>query len=117
MAITTIVEPTQRDITVRRGDSFYRLVAVVDDDGAAVNLAGYTGRAQIRRKSGESIEASFSVAVNAVAGTVAVSLLASVTRDLVAGRYKWDLELDGGDSNTWTIVAGDVTVADDITEI
>lgn len=117
MPITTIIAPKEHAITVIRERSFYRLIAVIDRQGAAVNLAGYTGKAQIREQPGDALLAEFSVAINAVAGTVAVSLDTADTGALVKGRAKWDLALDNGASDTWTIVEGDVTILDPITEI
>jgi hypothetical protein len=114
MPLSDLTEPAKLDLVLYAGDSFARTFTLKESDGSAIDLTGLTGRAQVRDRAGGRLLAEFTVNVTPLTGTIEVSLTATQTRALLAGGV-WDLELDGGDTNTHTIVAGKVKVHPDVT--
>lgn len=114
MPLSDLTEPAKLDLMLYAGDSFARTFTLKDSNGVAIDLTGLTGRAQVRDRPGGKLLASFTVVVTPLTGTIEVSLTATQTRALTNGGV-WDLELDGGDTNTHTIVAGKVKICPDVT--
>jgi hypothetical protein len=116
MPLSDILAPTRANLQVVAGDSYQRTVTVTESDGSAINLTGITGRAHVRARPGADLLAEFTVSIPTPAnGQVVFSLTAEQTRALPIGALQWDLELDGGNTNTHTILAGTLTVVPDIT--
>ncbi len=114
MALSDLTEPAKLDLKIVAGDSFSRSILLTDENGA-INLTGLTGRAQIRDRANGKLLGTFTVVIAApLTGAVVFSLTTTETRAL-PGKGVWDLELDGGVTNTTTIVAGDVCVIPDVT--
>lgn len=119
MPLSDLNEPRRLDLRIRAGDSFARALAIQEADGSATDLTGLTPRAQVRDRPGGSLLAEFVAALvgDPANGIVSYALSAAQTRSLAALEpgMVWDLELDGGDTNTTTVVAGTVTVCPDVT--
>lgn len=116
MPLSDLTGPARFDLQVRAGDSYQRTVRIRDSAGAAIDLTGYTGLAQIRDRAGGTLLAEITVVIaDPESGDLVISLTASQTRALPASAV-WDLELDAGESSTHTIVYGVVVVTPDVTE-
>lgn len=115
MPLDDLTEPAKFDLRIVAGDSFVRTILLKEADGTAIDLTGLTGRAQVRDRPKGKLLAEFDVDIATPAtGEVVFSLTATQTRAL-PGAGVWDLELDGGDTNTHTIIAGSVCVLPDVT--
>lgn len=98
------------------GDSFTRSLILKESDGTLIDLSGLTGRAQIRVRAGSpTVLADFTVSIPTPANGEVIFSLTTIQTRALPGCAVWDLELDGGDTNTHTVVAGDVTVTPDVT--
>jgi hypothetical protein len=111
MALSDIARPAKHDLTVVCGDSFSRTFTVRDSAGAAIDLTGFVGRAQVRDRAGGALLADFLVTIAApTTGVIVISLRSSQTYALPSIGGVWDLELDGGETATHTLIGGRVVV-------
>lgn len=102
------------NIIIDQGTDFTTTINVTDEDGLAINLADYTGAAQLRKWYTSSNSTSFTVTLSN--STVTLGLTSSQTAGLTAGRYVYDVELTDTTSNTISrIVEGIVTVTPNVT--
>jgi hypothetical protein len=90
----------------------------------AVNLTGYTARLKVRDTSrrpsavNEIISLtspSGGIVLGGAAGTIAVTISASATASVVAGKYVYDLELVASDTTVTRLVKGTFTVLSEVT--
>jgi hypothetical protein len=113
--LSDLTEPARLDLKFVAGDSFARSIQLKEADQTAIDLTGLVGRAQIRERPKGKLLADFAISIpTPTNGEVFFSLTATQTRAL-PGDGVWDLELDGGDTNTHTVVSGNVKVIPDVT--
>ena len=104
---------TLSNIFIDQDATFSTTVTVNDSTGSALDLTGYTAVAQIRKTYLSSTATSMTVAFNAdrTTGKIDLSLTATQTGALKAGRYVYDLSITTSDSSTTTrVVEGIATV-------
>ena len=88
---------------------------MTDDIGDLLILSGYSANSQIRKwYTSSSPSATFETQINVQSSVITLSLTASQTSNLVAGRYVYDVELSLG-SEVSRIVEGIVTVTPQVT--
>lgn len=106
--------PGPYSLTIYRGDTYsWRFVLWQDDaHTVAVDLTGWTARAQVRCAPGGPVMADLDVAIE-LPQTVTLHLDAATSAGLANGR--WDLQLDDGGGNVRTVLAGRVDVGPDVT--
>ena len=115
MPLSDLSEPATLNLKFVAGDSFSRTIRLLESDSTPIDLTGLTGRAQIRDRPKGKLLGTFTVTIpTPTNGEVTFALTATETRAL-PGSGVWDLELDGGDTNTHTIVSGTVKVMPDVT--
>ena len=115
MALSDLTEPARLDLKLVAGDSFRRSIVLKSSDGTPIDLTGLTARAQIRDRPAGKLLADITTTVDApTTGEIVLTLTTVQTRALNSHGV-WDLELDGGVSNTHTIVGGEVRVLPDVT--
>jgi|TARA_R110001599_G_scaffold68054_1_gene191851 hypothetical protein len=105
------------DLVIDQGSDF-AIDLTITEAGSAKNLAGYSGRAQLRTNhASTSATASFSVTiVNAGLGTMKVEMSASTSTGLAAGRYVYDLEIHTANNATVKrLIQGSVTINPEVT--
>ena len=105
------------NLVIDQGSDF-ALDLVIKQSGTALNLANYSGRAQLRTSvSASSASASFSVTVtNAANGALKMQLPAATSSAISAGQYVYDLEIfTANDSIVKRIIQGDVTLTPEVT--
>ena len=99
------------NIVIDQGTDYETSLNITDDDGYAIDLTGYTGVAKMRKHYTSSNAVSFNVAITGPSGNVSLSMTASQTANIVAGRYVYDVQLTETDSNTvFRVIEGIVTV-------
>lgn len=84
------------------------------------NLTGYSARMQVRTSVNASttllsITNSDYITLGGSLGTVAISVPASITDDLIAGRHVYDFELVSGAGQVWRVLEGKFTVSPEVT--
>jgi hypothetical protein len=99
--------------------SFYRTyVTVTGTDGVALDLAGYTAAAQMRKSYSSSVAYSFQVSISSPSqGRVKVELTSAQSRLIPAGRYLYDLEVTDPSGEKLRVVEGIVTINPEITKV
>ena len=108
------------NIICDQGATFGRTITWKDSTGTPVNLTDYTARMQVR-----SIVSSADVAVElttensrialgGVLGTITLSIPATVTDDITAGSYAYDLEMVTSTTVT-RLLMGSFTVRGEVT--
>ncbi len=105
------------NLAVDQGATFSAEIAVTDVNGTAMNLTGYTATGQVRKTYSSSTAIDFATAVpNPTSGNLQISLSASQTNSMKAGRYVYDVEItnDGGVTVT-RILEGQVEVTPSVT--
>ena len=104
------------DIFVDQGTDFTLQLSVVDTAGSAKDLTGATITAQARKGyTSSSATASFTTAItNAVGGICTISLTATTTAGIKAGRYMYDVNVVDNSSTTIRAVEGMMTIRPEV---
>ncbi len=105
------------NLVIDQGSDF-ALDLVIKEGGSALNLANYSGRAQLRTSvTASSASASFTVTVtNAANGALKMQLPAATSSGISAGQYVYDLEIyTSGDSIVKRIMQGEATITPEVT--
>ena len=84
---------TVKNLVVDQGSTFSATISVTTDGSTAKNLAGYTTTGQIRKSYGSSTATDFTTAQVDATGVITISLTATQTGALKAGRYVYDVEI------------------------
>ena len=79
------------NIVIEQGTDYQEVFTVNNPDGSPLNLTGHTGTAKIRKFPESAVSTPFTVGIVSAAGQVVVSLANTVTQDLKAGRYYYDV--------------------------
>lgn len=108
--------PANLPIVVRVGDTESLTLNLQNSDGTPINVTGRTYAAQIRSTpDSTTVLASFTCAIsNAAGGVVTATLPASTTAALTPGVAVFDLQETNGTVVT-TLLAGPVTITQDVT--
>lgn len=108
------------DLCIPAGATFSRVIRY-KADGSNVNLTGYTARMQIR-PSAASATTTLSlttengrIALGGTAGTITLTVSATDTAAITAGRYVYDLELVSAGGIVTRLLQGVVTVIANVT--
>lgn len=100
------------ELTVDQGTTFESTLDLVNDDGSAINVAGYVFSGQVR-KSFYSANATANITItvaNAANGNVILSLNSATTANIKAGRYLYDVKMTDTTNTVTRIVEGVLTV-------
>ena len=104
------------NLTVDQGATFNAQIDITDDSGNAQNLTGYSVAGQIRKTYDSTTFTAFSATVsNATGGTITISLTATQTNALAAGRYVYDVEITSGGGVVTRVLEGQVEVTPGVT--
>lgn len=107
------------DIIVDQGSDYALEVTVKDDTSTVSDLTGYSARSQMRdKKSSSTVTASFTctIADDPTTGKIEMTLSNSVSKDIPAGSYYYDLEIyTDSDAVVKRILQGKVTVTQEVT--
>ena len=106
------------NLTIDQGASFKAEIDVKDADGDALNLTGFTGAGQMRKTYSSSTATNFAVEFKdpRTTGTLTISLSASDTNALKAGRYVYDVEITKtSDAEVTRVVEGQIDVTPGVT--
>ena len=104
---------TISNIFIDQGTTFTTTISVADSNGAALDITGYTGIAQLRKTYESITSVPFNVVFETPTtnGQVTISLTDAQTSALESGKYVYDvnLTLPGGATKT-RVVEGIATV-------
>jgi hypothetical protein len=104
------------ELLIEAGANFSTEINVNDVNGDPLDLSDYVVRSQMRKSyySENSIEFDIDIAYP-LEGTVIMSLQPSITANIRAGRYVYDVELEDQDGNVTRIFEGIITVLPNVT--
>jgi hypothetical protein len=105
------------NIIIDQGSTFQADIDVTDSAGDALNLTGYTVAGQMRKTYTSTTATNFTGQVqSATGGTVRISLSATQTNALKAGRYVYDTEITKTATGEVTrVIEGQVDVTPGVT--
>lgn len=101
------------NITIDQGSTFSSGIDLLDDNDEPVDVSSYTARGQIRKHYSSSNAVSFTTTLSN--GSLVISLTATQTAAMSAGRYVYDLELVDPANTVMRILEGIVTVTPEVT--
>jgi hypothetical protein len=105
------------NLTVDQGSTFSASIDITDTENNLLNLTGYTVAGQIRKTYDSSTAVDFTGSVsNAVLGEVTISLTATQTNALIAGRYVYDVEITSAGGTVTRVIEGQVEVTPGVTQ-
>jgi hypothetical protein len=105
------------NLTVDQGSTFSASIDITDTENNLLNLTGYTVAGQIRKTYDSSTAVDFTGSVsNAALGEVTISLTATQTNALVAGRYVYDVEITSAGGTVTRVIEGQVEVTPGVTQ-
>jgi len=111
---------TTYDILIEQGATYSQLITY-KESGVAVNLTGYTARMQVRStlESATTVveltTANSRIALGGTAGTITLTISATDTAALTAGRGVYDLELVSGSGIVTRLLQGVATISRNVT--
>lgn len=109
---------TIKNLVIDQGTTYSLTITVYDAAGNALNLSGYTYRAQLRKSYGSTSYTEFTVtpAVDLTSGQITISLTSTQTSGLRAGRYVYDVEIvETATSSVTRVIEGIITVTPEVT--
>lgn len=107
---------TKANLVIDQGSTYNVTLDLTDENGDALNLNNYTANSQIRKwYTSSNPAATFTTTINASSGELTLSLTATETSNLVAGRYVYDVELTQNGVVS-RVVEGIVTVTPQVTK-
>ena len=89
---------------------------MTDVDNNVLVLTGYSVAGQMRKSYDSATAINFTCAIqNAQLGQVAISLTATQTNAIAAGRYVYDVEITSGAGTVTRIIQGQIEVTPGVT--
>lgn len=106
------------ELTVDQGATFESTLDLVNDDGTAINVAGYVFSGQIRKSYySANATANLIIAVaNTANGNLTISLNSATTSNIKAGRYLYDVKMTDTANVVTRVVEGIITVTPQVTK-
>lgn len=106
------------NLTIDQGSNFLVYVDITDASGNPLDLTGYTVAGQIRKTYTSLTAVNFNATVNsAIDGTIALSLVDSITNDMKPGRYVYDVEILANSGSRTRVLEGQVEVTPGVTQV
>jgi hypothetical protein len=102
------------NLTVDQGANFLYNVYLIDANGTAIDISGYTGNCQIRKTYTSTTYNTMNVAITGASGLVSLTMNSTVTANLTSTRYVYDLELSSNNVVS-RILEGTITVSPQVT--
>jgi len=107
---------TIQNLYIDQGTTYSLTITVSDQNGDVKDLTDYTVSAQMRKSYYSSTATSFTASASSPTdGEVTISLTATQTSALKAGRYVYDIEI-ASDEETLRILEGIVVINPEVTK-
>jgi hypothetical protein len=104
------------NLLIDQGTDYATTIKLADDNDQPINLEGYTGRAQIRKYYTSLTSFDFDVDISANTGEVTLTMSSSLTEQITAGRYVYDIKLEDENGIISRIMEGLVTITPSATK-
>lgn len=106
---------TIQNIVIDQGTTFSLDLTLTNDDGTPTDLTDYTVSSQMRKSHYSTTYTSFTTDKVNLTGVITISLTATQTSALKAGRYVYDIEIESS-IETLRVLEGIVTVTPEVTK-
>ena len=105
------------NLVINSGATFDQDFDLIEsDDSGPLNLTNYSVAAQIRKHAGSNKKTDFSTSkVNETEGQIKISLTATDTGSLKAGRYLYDVVITNAAQEKTRVIEGSVLVREGVT--
>lgn len=106
------------NLNLYSGDTFEFVVVPRNSDGSDFSLTGYTAAMRIASSRGNnpSFSTPVQTSVNTTLNTVTCTILPGVSSQLSAGTtYVYDVEITNGTTKVYTLLTGNISVTEDVT--
>ena len=108
--------PGSYNFNYYRGDTAEFVVRPKTSNGSAFDLTGFSADFFIATARGEgAIQYEAQAIVDGTTDTVTCTILPGIGRGLSFCTYVYDVQIDNGPTEIYTILTGTITVTDDIT--
>jgi hypothetical protein len=106
------------NLLIDQGTDFSTTLDVTDDNGDVIDLTGYSANGHIRKHYTSQTATVFdcTIASPATSGRLTISLARSITENMEAGRYVYDVELTTAANSVSRLVEGVVTITPQVTK-
>jgi hypothetical protein len=105
-----------QNIYIDQGTTFSLSLVVNDQNGDPKDLSDYTAAAQMRKSYYTNTSIDFTAEISLPEeGEVTISLTAAETTAIKAGRYVYDIEIEG-DDETLRVLEGIVVINPEVTK-
>lgn len=101
--------PQNVDMKIWKGDARTFILRFKDENGNALNLAGYTPMAVMKASFNSPTPYNFTTTVQN-GNEVKVYLSSAISKTIPAGDYIWNFQLTAPNGDVRTYLAGDITV-------
>ena len=103
---------TYSNLFIDKGSTFKFTIDLEKNTGSALDLTGYTARGQLRKSYTSTTATDFTIAIDVANTELDVSLTATQTNALKAGRYVYDIEIEdnGSPAEVTRVLEGQITV-------
>jgi hypothetical protein len=106
---------TIQNLYIDQGTTYSLTITVSDQNGDVKDLTDYTVTAQLRKSYYSSTATSFTASASSPTdGEITISLTATQTSALKAGRYVYDIEIES-DEETLRVLEGIVVINPEVT--
>ena len=112
---------THQDLNFDEGDDFPYTITVVDSDGSAVDLTGYTFYMTIKyKKSDSDTQAIFKKTVTVIPdpelGIVTITIDRADTLGIIPGTYPYDIKYKDDSGDVRTLLRGQYKLIQGVTD-
>lgn len=108
----------QVELFCDQGTSFSYALDLSNDDGTALNVAGYTFTSSIRKSyysSGVTANLTVSI-INEANGNVQLSMNSATTSNIRPGRYLYDVKMIDNTNTTFRVIEGIISIYPQVTK-
>jgi hypothetical protein len=106
---------TIQNLYIDQGTTYSLTITVSDQNGDVKDLTDYTVRGQLRKSYYSNASTNFTAsATSPTDGEITISLTATQTSALKAGRYVYDIEIES-DEETLRVLEGIVVINPEVT--
>jgi len=108
---------TKANLLIDQGTTFVAELNLADDNDDIIDLTNHQANSQMRKwYTSSNAAATFTTSINTYSGSITLSLTATQTSSLSAGRYVYDVEIRNISTNAVSrILEGIVTVTPECT--
>lgn len=107
---------TKANLVIDQGTTFSTDLNLTDDNGDPLNLNGFVANSVIKKWYTSQTYVPFNASINTSSGTITLELDASLSANLYAGRYVYDVNITELATNSVSrVVEGIITVTPAVT--